>query len=144
MKNDQQTIPTSNSTRRLKLKIKTHGQQSFWSECAFCINIQTLSFSTALADRQLARDSQCVAQLRFASPKFAENLSDWSSLDATAQQFVQLTWAARQLNDLRTLLMEFGGCCEAHWYQFCRFGNNFICFAFRYTFDRSEQNWRVP
>lgn len=112
--------------------------QSLWSERAFRVDVHGHAFATALRDRQLARDTKCVADLSLSCSEFSEDLCDASRLNTTAKKLVQTCRARRELDHLLPLLKVSAGRLEAHLDEFAARLNNLVDFVLRETLHRDE------
>src|SRR5207253_1661850 len=79
--------------------------ESFGPEVSLGVDVERLAFATALRDRQLAGDAQRVADLCLAGAKLAVELRQAASLDAAAEDLVELLRARRDQNRILSPLV---------------------------------------
>lgn len=113
-----------NKSESLSNRKKTDG-----SECPLCIDIQTLSFTAAHVEGQLAGHCQGMADLTLSCSEFSEDLGNRPSLDTAPKESVEPLRAGRYGNELASSGMHLSSGGEAHWYQFRSYQERSVSFS---------------
>jgi hypothetical protein len=105
------------------------------SESSVAIDVHGHAFTATLADGQLARDAQRVADLRLARSELAEDLRDRAGFDTSTEQLVEGLRSAAQTDHALALLEERRRRLEAQVDNLLTCVNNLVYFCLRKTLN---------
>jgi hypothetical protein len=112
--------------------------ETLWAKRSFSVNVESLSFSSALFHLELAGDAQLMTNLRLSRSKLSKDFGDASRFEAALQQFVEFLAAGRDLHHVFARLMHFGGGGESHRHQRGRRRHDLVGFRLADAFDRQQ------